>query len=429
MQADNISGNLNEQTSNNNQDDSEILRASGDETAVLEDKQAIDIDENSIDENSGKKVKKGKNRKKWSVKKKAVVITSVVLAVCVALAAAGYAMMYWQPFKKTTVATPAEIQTPVEVKADCYKILVCGIDFEEGTARGHLTDVQMYVNINAKEDTISILQIPRDTFIGLDEGVWTGKINGIYGRSETDDRKNGIIGLAEYINKAYKLPVDYYATVTMTTFKDIIDEIGGVEMDVPFTIEQDGVVVPEGKQVLTGAQAEALVRKRKSEGTGSEYYDGSDTKRMKMQRKFMAALIKKFKNLSLTEVYAAIKTALPDVDSDLNIGNIKDIVNVIYDMPMKNMCVDMMPGEDYVYPENGQWVYSLHKQEVADLLNERYRTYTQEVSADELEFEELVNTESYLDNTVDTMDDLLDKDVTPGTDKSVSSGESSAQSE
>lgn len=410
----NISENNLPQTQNSKSDGNSVQADSGDGVIDI----SSDIPEKEL---------KKKKRKKMSTKKKVIMIVSIVLAACILLCAAGCALLYWKPFKKTDDITPAAIQTPQEVKAVGYNVLVCGIDFEEGTSRGHLTDIQMYVHIDAKNNKINILQIPRDTYIGLDKGIWTGKINGIYGRSETDGRKNGIVGLEEYINSAYKLPVDYYATVTMTTFKKVIDEIGGVEMDVPFTLEQDGVVVEEGRQTLTGAQAEALVRKRKSQGTGAQYYDGSDTKRIKMQRKFMAALINKFKKLPLNKVYAAAKIAMPDIDSDLNIGKIKDIINVIYDMPMENMSIDMLPGEDYRYPENDQWVYTLHKQATADLLNKKFRTYTKKVPAEELDFEELRNTESYLDNTVDNMKELLKKDVIPGTDKSVSSAPSSSK--
>lgn len=388
------------------------------EVASIQDEQTED---DNIDIDLLDSAEEKKKRKKWSLKKKLIIITSIVLACLIALSTGVYFLLNWKPFKKTNAVTPAAIQTPKEIKAKSFSVLVCGIDYEEGTSRGHLTDIIMYVSIDVANDKVNILQIPRDTFIGLDQGVWTGKINGIYNRSSADGRENGIVGLAEYLSDEYKLPVDYYATVTMTTFKKVIDDIGGIEINVPQTFTLEGITIEAGLQTLNGVQAEKFVRNRGKGQAVTQYYDGSDTNRIKMQRLFIAALLKKFKNLSFDEVITAIKTCMPDVDSDMSIRNMTTLADILYNMPLENMDIDMVPGQDYQYEENGQWVYSLHEQQTIELLNEKYRPYTDKYYEEDLDLEELINTVSKNDNTVDNMDELLVSGIIPGQTKDTSS--------
>lgn len=377
----------------------------------------IDIVSNDpkYDKRSKRRRKKKKTAKQKAVK--AISISAIVAAVLVV----AYLVVFNTSFfgEKLDLG----IATPSELRANSVGFLVCGVDFEEGSSRAHLTDVQMYVNFDIKASKISILQIPRDTYITRDETP-TGKINAIYGRSESYG-KNGIKGLSAYINKAYKLPVDHYATVNMTTFKKVIDQIGGVEVNVPTTITLEGVTIKKGLQTLNGKQAERFVRFRKGSGT---YYDGSDTKRQKMQRIFMAALAKKFKSMQLSELVSVLTPAVTnkEVTTDLTLSNVQNYLGAMQKVNLSDMQVEMLPGES-CYTSYGQSVYTLHAQETADMLNEKFRPYGKKYSVDQLTITELTNTTDYNTNTGDGFDDLLTSDYIPGQKKETSSQDESSR--
>ena len=63
----------------------------------------------------------------------------------------------------------------------------------------------------------------------------------------------------------------------------------------------------------------------------------------------------------------------------------------------------MLPGEGNVTTDRGQSVYSAHKQEVADLLNEKFRPNGQYIDAADLEVYELRNTTDYFDDDTSTL--------------------------
>lgn len=65
------------------------------------------------------------------------------------------------------------------------------------------------------------------------------------------------------INETLAVPIDHYITITLDSFQEIVDAMGGIEVDMPYQINYlPGKVIPEGKQVLDGEKAEWLVRYR-----------------------------------------------------------------------------------------------------------------------------------------------------------------------
>lgn len=381
------------------------------------------IDIISNDPKLERKLKRRRKKMRRTKGQKAVRAISII-AIILALLVCAYLFVTKSNFFGERLQ--GGISTPNEIKEKSVGFLICGVDFENGTGRGKLTDIQMYVNFDVKGKKISILQIPRDTYVTQDE-TSTGKINAIFARSSSYG-KNGIQGLAEYVNKAYKLPVDHYATVNMTTFKKIVDDIGGVKMNVPTTITLEGVTIRKGLQTLNGLQAEKVVRFRKGV-TGSKYYGSrDDIGRIKMQRLFMAALIKKLKEIPVADFVGILTPIMTkqEVKTDLNLEEVLKYMGAMQGVDLKHMIIEMMPGEGK-YTSYGQSVYTLHKQETADLLNEKFRPYGKKYSADELQIVELQNTTSYNTNTTDNLDDLLDPDYIPGRHKETSSKSNSSK--
>ena len=138
------------------------------------------------------------------------------------------------------------------------------------------TDVILYVSFDMKANKISMLQIPRDTYIGDTASTGgTGKINAVALHGDTNPP---VAALASVVNDQLKLPVDYYVTIDMDAFKAVINAIGGIEVTVPFDITDDhGNTLRAGTQRIDGATAEFMVRQRHN-------YSNADIGRLEMQR-------------------------------------------------------------------------------------------------------------------------------------------------
>ena len=338
-------------------------------------------------------------KKKMRGRDRAVFITAILLIIASLGIIGGVVLLKWRPLvDPNNGMISSQYYTPPEIKEKSVNFLICGVDFEENTSRAKLTDVIMVVNFDIQGKKVNVLQIPRDTFV--EKETSTGKINAVYGRS----KNGGMAGLAEVIHQNLKLPIDHYATVTMTAFRKIIDELGGVQVNVPQRIVLENVTIEPGLQTLDGLKSERFVRERYI------YADG-DLGRVKMQRLFMAGLAKKLTSIGTNDLFKIITKVMGDVTTDMSVQEVMDFAGVMQTVDISNMNVSMLPGEGYEYYSNGhkQSCYALHKEKTAELLNLKFRPYQDAVPAGSLgiiEPEGLQYYSNYEDNDND-FDDLL----------------------
>ena len=338
-----------------------------------------------------------KNRRtsKTSRKERTIVAISIILIVISLFVMLVVLVLNWKPLKSDPNEGQLDqnIATPDIIKDKSVNILICGIDEDEDRYT-KLTDVIMLLNFNIVDKKISILQIPRDTFIGTDK-VYTGKINGIYSAGKN---QKGIEGLSNVINSTFALPIDYYFTITMVGFRNIIDAIGGVEVDVPQSFSLEGVKISAGKQVLYGEQAEKFVRVR------SIYNDG-DIGRIIAQRSFLAGLAQKLKSTSLVDMVKLIPELSKNVTSDMTVSKMMDFYKLAHTLDLTNIDIHMLPGEATV--NENQSVYSLHKDKTAELLNSYFRPHSDIVPVEQLQIIELKNKTDNYDNNTTTFNDII----------------------
>ena len=125
--------------------------------------------------------------------------------------------------------------------------------------------------------------------------------------------------VVETVRSHFNLDVDRYVRVNFSVFEKLVDEVGGV--DVVLTkkeaeaLTQYGVV--EGKNHLNGSQALAFSRLRSID---------SDWKRVKRQRKVMAAIKNNLKGKSLFEIKDITDVCLPYVQTNLTAAELADLV-------------------------------------------------------------------------------------------------------
>ncbi|MFI6039568.1 LCP family protein [Streptomyces sp. NPDC051315] len=161
-------------------------------------------------------------------------------------------------------------------------------ELHTGSAEGKRTDSMMILHTGSNGDTL--ISLPRDSdveipsFVGSESGKryeGTGrhtKLNAAY----AEDGPELLVRTVEFNTG---LRIDHYVEIGFAGFANIVDAVGGVEMDIPQDIKdtKSGADLKKGKQTLNGEEALAFVRTRYA-------LAGSDLDRTKNQQKFLAAL-------------------------------------------------------------------------------------------------------------------------------------------
>ncbi len=181
-------------------------------------------------------------------------------------------------------------------------ILFMGLDYREnepdqGPSR---TDTMILFTLDPSSRTIGILSIPRDLWVDI-PGYGYSKINTAYFYGEADQVPGGGPGLAvQTVQQFLGVPINYYAQVDFSAFVKFINELGGIEVNVPEEIEVDPigpnntVYLQPGKQVLKGAVALAYARARNTAG--------SDFDRAARQQQVILAIRDRILNMNMLDV-------------------------------------------------------------------------------------------------------------------------------
>ncbi|MFI5680909.1 LCP family protein [Streptomyces cellulosae] len=158
-----------------------------------------------------------------------------------------------------------------------------------GSAQGKRTDSMMILHTGGNGDTL--ISLPRDsdveipTFVGSESGK-TYKGTGRHVKLNAAYAEDGPELLVRTVEFNTGLHIDHYVEIGFAGFANIVDAVGGVEIDIPKGGMKDtksGADFPAGKQTLNGEQSLAFVRTRYA-------LAGSDLDRTKNQQKFLNAL-------------------------------------------------------------------------------------------------------------------------------------------
>ncbi|WAA09773.1 LCP family protein [Fervidibacillus albus] len=242
-----------------------------------------------------RKRKKGKRRKKWLwILTPFLLLLTIVLIYGVHLAT-----------KIADVTNEAHVQLergetsemrvePVYPGKDNFSVLFIGVDEREGETKSR-SDVLILATFNKDDHSIKMLSIPRDSRVEI-PGYYTTKIN-------TAHFLGGVDLAVETVEAFLDVPVDYYVKLNFDAFIEIVDAIGGVTVDVPFTFTEmdsednaDAITLYEGTQHLDGEEALAFVRMRKQDPLG-------DFGRNERQKQVIKAIIEESATFSSITKY------------------------------------------------------------------------------------------------------------------------------
>lgn len=173
-------------------------------------------------------------------------------------------------------------------------VLLVGLDTRENTGLLN-TDTIMMASYDYETNNITLLSIPRDFHVEVEEGVsWYVRINSIYSTAEQKKEGTGMIALQDAVERITGLDIQYYAVVDFKAFVEIIDAVGGIDVNVEnsftarYPLGKDWQIVSfeAGPQTMDGETALIYSRSRYS----NQNNEGSDFARAKRQQKVIIAL-------------------------------------------------------------------------------------------------------------------------------------------
>jgi len=231
--------------------------------------------------------------------------------------------------------------------------VVAGVDED-----GQRTDLILFCQYNEVTNKFNILQIPRDTKVETKRS--DKKINSAYGS------KDGIDALYEEIGKITGIIPDKYVIVSFKAFRELIDAIGGVDVNVPFRmyyhdpVQSLTIDLLPGNQHLNGKQAEMYMRFRQNDdGTG---YKNGDIERIAAQKQFYSIVADKLltaKNVFKT--HKLLKIFNENVKMNFTGDEILSYIGKIPGFKKENIGIHTLPGEGKYVGNISYFVYDESK--------------------------------------------------------------------
>ena len=251
----------------------------------------------------------------------------------------------------------------------CYNILLYGVDNDAGGS-----DTNMLMRFDAVNKTVDVVSLPRDTLMSNGH-----KLNYAYNNGGTDMLRSEIEDLLG-------VPVDFYVSVNLKGFVALIDQIGGIEFDVPCDMDYDDpyqdlhIHFKAGLQKLNGQQAMEVVRFRhNNDNTG--YGGRQDLGRIETQQAFLKAVAQKL--MKIENLPAMAETFLKYVKTDLTLGNLVWLANQALSMGGTDaISFATLPGDGAGWYK-GMSVYALDPEQVLEMTNSMLNPYVAPLTADE----------------------------------------------
>jgi LCP family protein required for cell wall assembly len=309
-----------------------------------------------------------RRKRKLNVKAFAVFVMILALSVCAGYAGVKYMLAALFP------DVPRVEQGEEDLLAKRMHLVLLGIDAQEGETAARADSI-LFVSADPKEQRVALLSIPRDTRVNLPGHGWE-KINAatVYGGPEL---------AVKVVSELLGVPVDYYVVTSFDGFRDVVDILGGVEIEVERRMYyRDPVATPPlvidlqpGLQRLDGEKALQYVRFRCDEL--------GDITRTQRQQKFLMALAKEMlKPRNITKLPKLVPKINDCVETNLELREMIRWAGLARKLDGVEMVSATLPGTFvdlnglsywYVDPVRAKEVAVklMHGEEIGDPLDER----------------------------------------------------------
>lgn len=275
----------------------------------------------------------------WAAWKKALAIVGGTL---VLLTTAGVAFAASKLSKIETTELDTEklnISTEVEHNETGYlNVALFGLDSRDGSlGTGERSDTIIIASLDRATKEVKLCSIFRDTLLEQPDGSYN-KANSAYA---TDDAE----GAVAMLNKNLDMDIKHYVTVNFNVLVDVIDALGGIELDLTdeevfwtngyctetsrVTGKKTTELTKPGKQLLDGVQATSYCRIR--------YTSGDDFKRAERQRIVLEQIVNKAQTADLSTINRIIDKVFPKVATNFTLTEILAYAKDAFDYKLTEM--------------------------------------------------------------------------------------------
>lgn len=298
--------------------------------------------------------------------------------------------------------TPSALQNKVAY----YVVGLLGEDEQAGK-----TERLTIVCHDKKKNTLSILEVPQDTYLG-ESDLWAVKKAGeVWGnpapldwcefegkrifKAEIEDHKaaghtitqkkgSQWYNVVSIFNEQYSLPVDGYFFIPQDGFVKLVDLVGGVDVDLEEAMTLGEIKYGKGVKTLDGAAALAYMLKRDTGVSG-------DLDRIVRQRKVFLALFQRLcaqteDELNDDSLAPLMKGSTP-IRTNFSTAETVDLVLKLSNVTPDKMTAQLLPGEVTAFNSNSY--YSVHRAQLVEVLNTDFHLYDNEVTEADLQVTEL----------------------------------------
>lgn len=216
-----------------------------------------------------------------------------------------------------------------------FSVLLLGIDTGDlGRIEQGRSDTVMLATVNSQYKKTTLVSLPRDTYVDIVGKDTRDKLNHAYAFG-------GIAMSMDTVEEFLAVPINHYISINMSGLKDLVDAVGGIQVNNNLTFSQDGHSFKIGKIDLNGEQALAYSRMRYEDPKG-------DYGRQNRQRKVTEGLIEKLVSLESIGHYQRILSAISEnMKTDLSFDDMKKIA-FDYRNAFSTVEQDQLQGEPFI---------------------------------------------------------------------------------
>lgn len=248
---------------------------------------------------------------KHSKMRRVFLIVAIVLACVVVCAGIAFALYTHDLNSKMTIQDPdqqeklQETLQPVQDDQPFYVMLI-GSD-TRGDDQGR-SDTNIVVRVDPQSKQLTFISIPRDMAVEL-SGHGLQKFNAAY-------QFDGAAGTVKAADELLGIHISHYASVDFNATVDLVNSLGGVDVDVPMEINDAnaGGQVPQGQQHLNGDQALIFARSRS--------FVNGDFQRTEDQRLLLKAIVSKLQSTSAPQLAETVDNVAKYIQTDMSASDI-----------------------------------------------------------------------------------------------------------
>lgn len=283
---------------------------------------------------------------------------------------------------------------PVALKnKEPFSVLLLGVD--ERPEDAGRSDSILVATVNPIEDSVKLVSIPRDTLVTI-PGYGKDKVNAAFAYG-------GINLAVETVENYLNIPINFYTKINMEGMVDLVDAVGGINVDNKYAFELDGVELDVGNFDLDGNQALQYARMRKQDPAG-------DFGRQERQKEVISKIVKNALSInSLTNFNKIFNAVGKNVETNFTGSELWELAKN-YASTANNITNLTLEGPDgflYYIPSYGQDVYvwqpsSESLQEVSNQLRKHLGLTAESIPTTDVSTDKKTIDSTTENNSVDT---------------------------